>query len=214
MKQWRAALPAMVLVAMLAGCAGSDDAPTSLKEEDSTDAPSPASVPSPSGSVAVEGPGRAVVEPVNGTNESLPVTVPLSFDGKLGTRLYVCPPAVECEEQEVSPADRWLLPEFNGTPVEFALTLTWDPVNAAMTHLRVGYQRCPGECDGNNAEMLGFADGPSPLTYGPVELDWPPGDSIQFFVWVPSLAPGPVGAYLTTDQPFHLEGTLTARPER
>lgn len=143
--------------------------------------------------------------------------VPIAFDGTLGTSLHGCVFATgTCESVEPTPAESELLIErpganFTGLDVE----MTWSAQTPATATLTLGW-RVMATCDGcNNSTRYDEVTGPSPLrarlTGESVPLT--PDHRIHVYVYNaqgliydPS---APAYAFVSVDQPFHIEGTVT-----
>lgn len=185
------------LAVMMAGCATPAATPAGL-DADPGDAPPGSPAPAEG---APASPARSVAPAAVNRTE------PFAWDGR--SSAAVCVPNLMGGCVGVSPGSGDGMHAFGTAPVQVNLDLTWTPAAGGSEELVfVLYDRrsCGDECW--EGEAIGRVSGRSPLH---LEAAWVPREDRDYVLVVGPMprTPSPAMTFLNTDQPFHVEGTLT-----
>lgn len=197
---------------ILAGCLSSpspkpydDPAPEHL-----ADAP-------PAGTPSAEASPGTTTEEGNHTQLPPPRIVRIAADGKRSALVAWCgpdalPDAVECFVHSQRNGKPVVLPRGNITHA--SLVITWDATSPLTEELRFAvFADYP---NGSAESLTAWVTGPSPLAF---DLDMKPAKDVPrtkvalYSIPVERRQDPAVVAVASTDQPWHVEGTLTIQPE-
>ena len=143
-----------------------------------------------------------------------PMVLPLVWDGSTDAAVWVCEwdTVRGCHGRNLQEGENMRALDVPGAITAASLTLTWDAGSALMDRLRFGLVGMRGEGEDMEHVVAGVAEGTSPLTLQVDTVDAAPGMAFHLFVISPARTSGPVFAFVSQTQAFHVEGTLTVQP--
>lgn len=185
----------LVVALVLAGCAGSDPAPSATPSA----TPSASDLPRPGAGLAGDD----------------PYVIGFALQGDLGPDAATCVYAAACAPEVVDGNNDVLADLKGGNLTSFSVNLTWTASSEATRVLGLGVMVMQ-DCESCNGTTLAEVTGPSPLLVSQTGLSVPvsAGMKLHLYLWNPQSfgdAAGQGFVYATPGQPFALVGNATLR---
>ena len=196
---------AIALAILLAGCVSADQPVESA--EIATDAAAPAAVASGTTNATASAMEAGIV----------PTAFPFAFEGR--TSYSFCAPSGpnSCTGTPLpSESSNTFVPlEYAGTPTAIETTVTWTattPATSEMYAYVFAARSCGDFCAEWTDDMFSVsASGPSPLVLSATDVKLAPDEALYFHVGTSDPTPPlPVFFFYSLEQPFSVEGTVTA----